>query len=1122
MRTRFLALSLVLLWAHRSLAEAPDARGIEFFEQKVRPVLVKHCYGCHSTEAKKEEGGLLLDSRPGLRKGGETGPAIVPGEPAKSLLLKAVRYGGPKMPPPARGKLPDTVIADLEQWIAMGAPDPRDRAATAVVSSWEEILKDRRRWWSLQPVKKPAVPPIKDAAWSAHSVDRFLLARLEAADLRPAPETDRRTLLRRLSFVLTGLPPTVEEVDAFVKDPAPDALEKQVDRLLASPHFGERWGQHWLDVVRYAETHGNEWNYDVPHAWRYRDYVIRAFNQDVPYDQFVREHIAGDLLPQPRWNQRDNHNESVIGTAFYRFGDGNVEDCIGVPQVAFDLVDNQIDTLGKAFQATTIACARCHDHKLDAVSMKDYYALVGILQSSRQLSHTIDGPDINVKSIRQLRTLKKEIRAELGAVWRREAAELDRYLLAAQARLAGTADAAALARDLDAERLQSWVEVLKAEKTSAEDPLAPWRTANKPRAGTFQAEWIQMADRFDAEERERSAFDREHFRTYADFRTGNLVGWQAGGQGLRDGPVPAGDLALYPDGATLVRSVLPAGCFTHTLSEKLSGTLRSPLITGNGGKRISLEVLGRHASEAMLVSHNCQLSDTHNRQPLALDQLGWVTFKLPDDPAALRCYLDLATMFDNPKFPDPIEKPVYKQAGENYRVPWDQAAADPRSFFGITRVVVHDDPKPPAPERSHLRALFAGPAPASPGEAAARYAAVVKAAVEAWTHNRMTDDDARWLDGLLQRGLLDSRAAATSHLAELARQYRAIETTLAVPRVIPGMGDCDTGFEQPLFVRGDCLRPGERVPRRYLEVLARPGERFITNGSGRRELAERIATPDNPLTARVMVNRVWHHVFGEGLVRTVDDFGHNGDTPSHPELLDYLAARFVEDGWSVKRLVRTLVLTRTFRLSNRPDTASRAADPHNRLLHYYPARRLEAEAIRDAILAASGRLALTLYGPSIEPFRDLEIPHQRLFAGPLDGRGRRSLYIKHTLMEGPKFLCAFNFPVGIVTQGRRDVTNVPSQALALLNDPFVLQQAEVWADRLVARTDRTPAERVEVMFRAAFGRAPDADERVRFDAALVRLAELHDVSPDKVMSSRAIWQDVAHMLFNTKEFIYIP
>src|SRR5262245_12449329 len=386
---------------------AADDPGVDFFEKKVRPVLVEHCYKCHSAEAKKPKGGLLLDSRHGLRQGRHAGPARVPGKPNDSRLVKAVRYQDEALKMPPKGKLPDAVIADLEAWVTMGAPDPRDKPSSATTAAtWEEMLRTRRQWWSLQPVRKSDVPAVRDVAWPDGPVDRFLLAKLEEAGLTPAEPADRRTLVRRLSLVLTGLPPTPEEVEAFVRDESPTAYEQLVDRLLASPHFGERWARHWMDVVRFSETHGNEWNYEVHHAWRYRDYLIRAFNEDVPYDQLVREHLAGDLLPRPRWNRAEQFNESVIGTAFYRFGEANHDDCIALRQIGFDLADNQLDTLTKAFQATTVACARCHDHKLDAISTRDYHGLLGILRSSRLVSHTIDAPEVNAQPLRRLTALK--------------------------------------------------------------------------------------------------------------------------------------------------------------------------------------------------------------------------------------------------------------------------------------------------------------------------------------------------------------------------------------------------------------------------------------------------------------------------------------------------------------------------------------------------------------------------------------------------------------------------------------------------------------------------------------------------------------------------------------------
>lgn len=1127
----FVILSATALAAMCSSNRAhADDIGVEFFEKKIRPVLVTHCSECHAADAKKLGGGLLLDSRDGVRKGGDSGVAIVPGKPDESRLIKAVRYTDDSMKMPPKGKLPAAAIADLEEWIKRGAPDPRDKPVpTKANDSWEETMRDRARWWSLQPVRNVEVPRPQQADWSDLPVDRFVLARLEKQGLKPAEPAEPRTLTRRLSLVLTGLPPTSDQIAVFLRDcesmrPAA-ANEKLVDSLLNSPHFGERWARHWMDVVRFTETHGNEWNYEVHHAWRYRDYLIRTFNADLPFDQFIREHIAGDLLPTPRWNEKERFNESIIGTGFYRFGEVNHDDCISLPQIGYDIADNQIDTLTKAFQATTVACARCHNHKLDAVSMQDYYGMLGILRSSRLVSHCIDAPDVNAELIQRLTELKTELRKELAAVWSQETSQLARYMQAALAKRANRPDAAELAMGLDAKRLEKWIAALAAEKMPLEDPFESLRvltTATMTDPALFSTEWQKLSERYAKEDRDRTEFNRTQFETFADFRGDAFqkvrTEWQIGGQALRTDPGRSGDFAVHPDGDVLIRAVLPAGCFTHALSEKLNGTLRSPVLP-LGKKNISFQVLGQRSSAVRLVSNNCQLNYKNYRALTSAD-LHWETFSPPDERDALRTYAELMTMFDNPKFPDQLA--ALGGDKDNYKLPWDKAAENPRSYFGITRIVLHDGSEPPKAEMGHLRPLFAGNDLTSHADVLSRYVTVIETALRAWAENRATDEEARWLDALLRRELLANQIGSSPRLTELAKEYRQMEAQLALPRVVAGVGESSGGYDQPVFTRGDVARPGEVAPRKFLEVLSASRDPFVTAGSGRLELADRIVSPSNPLTARVIVNRVWHHLFGTGLVRTVDDFGHVGELPSHPELLDHLATRFMAEGWSMKKLIRSLVLTRTFQLSNQPSAASREVDPQNRLLQHYPARRLEAEAIRDSILTASGRLDRTLFGHSVQPFRDKDYADRRLFAGPLDGLGRRSIYVKNNLMEGPKFLEAFNFPGGKVTQGRRDVTNVPAQALALLNDPFVLQQADVWAQRLVARTDDSIGARIDVLFQTALNRSPADDERQRFERTALELAELHQVPPSSLLTSQLVWRDLAHAIFNLKEFIYIP
>jgi hypothetical protein len=1105
-----------------------DDPGEAFFEKQIRPALVEHCYKCHSAAAKKLGGGLLLDSRDGVRRGGESGKAIEPGRPEDSLLIKAVRYSDDSIKMPPKGKLPASVVADLEAWVRDGATDPRDAPARAeFAESWAETMRRRGDWWSLKPVRAPLVPRPKDGNWSEQPVDRFILSRLEAQGLAPAGPADPLTLARRLGLVLTGLPPTPDQVERFLAEAgggqgqgaaSQQAVTRLVDSLLASPHFGERWARHWMDVVRFSETHGNEWNYEVHHAWRYRDYLIRAFNADVPYDQFVREHIAGDLLPCPRRDEREGFNESIIGTGFYRFGEANHDDCIGLRQIGYDIADNQIDTLTKAFQATTVACARCHDHKLDAVSMDDYYALLGVVRSSRMVSHSIDAPSVDAPARQRLGGLKAELRKEVAGTWLGETRLFARYMQAACAKRAGRPDADELAAGLDAPRLGRWVAILAAEALPPDDPFEPWRALSSADGAKFLAAWRASAGRFAKEDRERAEFNRTRFIVIADFRGGGDAGWQVGGRGFLEAPGRSGDFVIHSDGDAVVRAVLPAGRFTHALSDRFNGTLRSPVLPP-GKAYISFQVRGRHSSAVRLVSNNCQLN-YKNYHALTSDDLQWVTFAPPADRVGLRTYAELMTMFDNPKFPDQLSALGGDVA--NYKLPWEKAAEDPRSYFGITRVVIHDAPEPPKPELSHLRRLFAGDEPKSLDDVTARYASAAESVARAWADDDADDDDVRWLDSLLRRGLLGNALSESPRRESLVNEYRRIESGLPLPRVIAGVSDGGPGVEQPVFARGDCTRPGGTVPRRYLEVLSGTRGRFTGPGSGRLELAGRIASAENPLTARVMVNRVWHHLFGTGLVRSVDDFGHAGEAPSHPELLDHLAARFVDEGWSVKRLIRSIVLTRTFQLSSRPSTEATELDPHGRYLQHYPARRMEAEAVRDSILATSGRLDRQMYGMSVQPARDKEYADRRLFPGPLDGDGRRSIYIKNNLMEAPRFLSAFDLPGGKVAQGRRDVTNVPAQALALLNDPFVLQQADAWAGRLLARGDDSVEDRLGAMFRAALGRPTTVEERDRLGRALLRLADLHDVPAADVLASRLVWKDVAHAILNFSEFLYIP
>ena len=1084
-------------------AQGNSPASLELFERRVRPVLAQHCYSCHSAAVRKQQGGLELDSRAALLKGGISGPIVVAGKPDQSRLILALHHTtNLKMPP--GGKLPPRVIADLEQWVTSGAAVPADAPKPRAGATWETVLADRRRWWSLLPVRNPALPIVRDRA-AVHPVDRFLQAQLEREGLKPAVGADPPTQIRRVALVLTGLPPTPAEVSAFLGDTAPGAYERMVDRYLASPHFGERWARHWMDVVRFGETYGYEWNYEIRDAWRYRDYLIRAFNQDLPYDRFVREHVAGDRIAKPRWNQEEKTNESLVATAFYRFGEVGHDN---FREIGYDPIDNQIDTLTRAFQATTVACARCHDHKLDAVSMRDYYGMFGVLTSARQAIRTLDAPGANAPELAHLAGLKQRVRQELGAVWLQEAGAAGRMLLAAEAARKSAPDAATLAAGLDPARLKLWTDLVKRGDRGLDDPLYPWHRAAA--APETTAAWRELVASYEKEGRERAEFNRTRFTPFGEFGKGDPAGWQTDGLGLRGGPSPSGEFILADEGDSLVTAILPAGLYTHGVSRRLNGALRSPTLPRDQ-QFVSVQVLGGQQSSVRMIPDFRQLGSRNN--DLKNDRPAWVRMGRSDRDEH-HC-LEIQTKVENPLLPE--------RGARGRQVNRD----DPRSYFGVVRAVLHNGAETPKEELDHLVRLLAGDAPAGPEAVAERYTETFRTMLRAWMEGKASDADARMLDWLLQQKLLSNSVQSSPALQALATEYRTAEKQLQPARVVAGMTDVDSGQDFPILQRGDFRTPGDMTPRRFLEVLSSSTERITAQGSGRLELAERIADPANPLTARVFVNRVWHYLFGAGLVRTTDDFGHMGEMPSHPELRDWLASRFVGQGptdfqWSPKRLIRSLLLTQAFRRSGRAAPASKEKDPENRLLQHYPTRRLEAEGIRDSLLAVSGRLDRTFFGPSLDPYREKPYPDRKLVSGTLDGDGRRSIYMRNTLMEGPRFLCVFNFPEAKVPVGRRDVTNVPAQALTLLNDPFVLDQANVWAARLVKQTGDTPATRIAGMFEVLLARKAAAAEVAGTERLLHRLAEAQGVTPEAILTSQPLWKDLAHTLFNLKEFLYIP
>jgi hypothetical protein len=787
----------ILAFLGLAAQDLTEQERLDFYEKKIRPVLAERCYTCHSARAEDVKGGLLLDSREAVLRGGQTGPAVVPGDPDRSPLIRAIRYADDDFRMPPRSRLTPQQVADFEAWVRMGAPAAVEKAAAAPPArlSPEALARAARTWPFRPPVAAPP-PAVNDAGWPRTSIDPFILARLEERGLRPVADADRRTLIRRVTYDLTGVPPTPEEVERFVSDPSPEAYAKVVDRLLASPRYGERWGRHWLDVVRYADTAGDSADYPVPQAHRYRDYVIRAFNEDRPYDRFMKEQIAGDLLEAADDEER---RRGIIATGFLalarRFGEE--------PSVDHALtIDDAIDTLGRTFLGLTPSCARCHDHKFDPIPQEDYYGLYGVLQSTR---FPYAGSD--------------KVKYQKDFVPLIDPAEAARILQPFEEKLAA----------LDAEARPLQEEIARRERTLA------------------------------------------------------------------------------------------------------------------GGKAEDRPTDGRSLQE------------------------------------------------------------LRKALGEVQKK---------RESFAKSRPSIED----------------------------------------AYAVGEGTPEDAR------------------------------------------------------IHVKGNPRHLGDVVPRRFLQVL---GGAPLAGGSGRLALAARLADPANPLPARVMANRIWQYHFGRGLVQTPSYFGRQGTPPTHPELLDHLALEFVKSGWSVKALHRRILLSRTYQLSGAGGREQAGADPANELLWKFPRRRLEAEAIRDAMLAVSGQLDLTPAGPHPFPPREQwnfskASPFYAVY--PTD---RRSVYLMQQRLKRHPYLALFDGPDPNQGVATRAVTTTSIQALFLLNSPFMHAQAASFAARIRAAGSDV-RERIDWAHRAAFARPARTAELQRGEAFLQELG-----------GGPEAWTSYAHVLLSSNEFSYV-
>ena len=922
-----------------ALAAANDPAGIAFFEQKIRPVLVKECYACHSAGSEKLKGGLRLDSRAGLLTGGDSGPAVVPGKPDESVLLEALRHDGIAMPP--KSKLPDAVIADFERWVEIGAPDPREEQVAPVRVGID--LDAGRKFWAYQPPRRHTPPAVADAGWPWTDIDRFLLAALEAKGLAPSRDADRATLARRLSYDLNGLPLSPEDVDAFVNDGSPGAYERLVDRLLASPRFGERWGRHWLDVVRFGESLTLR-GLVFKEAWRYRDYVIDAFNDDMPFDQFIEEQVAGDLLPASSLADRRRQR---IATTFLVLGNNNLEEQ-DKAQLRMDVVDEQIETLGKAFLAQTIACARCHDHKFDPIPTRDYYALAGILRNVKALEHA---------------NVSKWLELPLPAEPEREASlkEHEEAIAALETRIKALRKARGAVAGL----------------------------------GVLSPSEVPGVVVDDAQARKIGAWSASTF-------SGNYIG---------KGYVYASNSPQGEKTLTFQPELSEAGVYEVRLAyvpfNNRSKAVPVTIFSADGETSVSIDMQEAPPIDGRFVS---------------------------------------------------LGRHRFERNGQGYVLV---------STEGTKGVVVAD-------------AVQFLPAD-SPGVVA--NAPPTKKANE--------DTTLKEMEAQLKR------LKASGPKRELAMSV-VEEAEIGDTRV---------------HIRGSVHNLGEPAPRGFLRVASSGTPPVFPSGeSGRRELAAWLAGADNPLTARVIVNRAWHWLIGAGLVRTTDNFGTTGEVPSHPELLDDLAVRFMDEGWSIKTLVRRIVLSRAYQLATAEDDArARAADPENRWLWRMNRRRLDAECIRDTILTVSGQLREEMRGPSFPANIVADY-------GFSQNETRRSVYAPVFRNALPELFDVFDFADPSMVVGQRNVSTVAPQALFLLNHPFLLEQSRHAARRLLSIPGRDDDERVEHAYRIALGRAPTATER---RLALKFLAKSEDVGEGETFSPEGTWALIFQAIFASVDFRYV-
>jgi hypothetical protein len=1076
---------------------------LAFFEKEVRPLLKQHCFKCHG---EKDRGGLRLNSREAVLKGGDLGPAVDLAKPEASTLLKAVHWkDGLEMPP--SGKLPAKDLETLTNWVKSGLPYPAGDATVVAPPRHEEggkVTPESRNYWAYRPVVRPEVPAVKDAKWVRNPVDAFLLAKLEAKGVAPAGPAGKVALVRRVYFDLIGLPPTPEEADAFVKDDSPDAYEKLVDRLLASPQYGEKWGRHWLDLVRFAESHGYERDSTKPFAWRYRDYVIDSFNKDKPYDRFVTEQLAGDELDEVT-------PETLTATGYYRLGIWDDEPADRA-LARYDVLDGVVSTTASVMLGMSMGCARCHDHKRDPIPQKDYYRLLAVFDNVS---------DMNVANLRRVATPA-------------DRAERERRL-----------------REKAARETELFTKVYGLEQRFAAafaDKLG-LKTGGGDLTGLsyrfYRDTWDKLPD-FAAYKPEAEGTVAQGFFSLAPASRPQAIGLVFEGK-LR---VPAdGEYSFFSESSDGLRLTVDGKVVLDRPGKgRQKGEGKAKLAAGLVPVR--LEYFNGDGAPALSVAW---AGPGFERRPLSADQSVLVpdarsgerswqyTTKRPADDWATPAFKPEGWQtgtggFGTPGTPGAVVRTEWKSKGIWLRQTFTLAAVPPTVSLDLHHdedaeiylngVRVHEAK---GFRRDYTRVVL--------GPEATR---ALKVGENILAVHCLQTGGGQYIDaGLVAGGTADLpgliRGRGAEALGEEAvREYEAAAAELdrvrKTPVAEPGQDVMcveERGRRAThVLVRGNPGANGERVEPGVPEVLTRelvnfkdrPAEAPTTGR--RRALAEWLTRPDNPLTARVMVNRVWQYHFGRGIVPSSNDFGKLGESPTHPELLDWLASEFVRGGWSVKALHRLIMTSSAYRMSAQATDAGLKADPGNLLFWRFNPRRLQAEEVRDSILAVSGRLNPAAGGPSVYP----EIPKEVL-AGqsrPGDGWGksppeeasRRSVYVFVKRSLQVPILSVHDQADTDSSCAVRYTTTVPTQALGMLNGEFTNEQARFLAARLAKEAPGDVSGQVARAVRLTTGRMPTADE-VRKDAEFVRSLVKAGRSEGEALRLYCL------LALNTNEFVYI-